>query len=579
MSPMTRIIFWWIEMALLLRLPKYNNYEQSVDRDRLVQLFPESLFATTLQFDPTLEVMEIRNPQVTPTTLNYLATVVSTGTLPPLPADIDPRILERYFLIRVFGVVSEQNYNFLIKGRGINLLDVVSLQQPNTYYQLLMDGFALNMPSLLAYLLDVVPPETNSVAEQKAFIGSILTQNLPLFRRLLPRIDPTSSYLTLDEYHYVTQMKQRRDEEQQFFRDLYDTFHNQALYYASGIGNAEMVSRLLEVPAIHTSQNNRYLSLQQAMKRSHSKVARLLIPTHWRYIPLYFNDIARMIAQSGDQELLTQLQLSIDDDRFQPETTNFDSIISLAQGYVMNADTKAVQQLLATPYPAGNNVRLAREILYVVAKYGNLELMRLILAYPEITIDWISNALAYATMNDDLDMVRLILSDPRTGPEQVATALQHAYVNENESMLRMLMQDPRIDYTRPVGGAVPTYFIGTGNKFRALRILLEDPRFDPSIQDNVAIKEASRYGYLETMRVLLEDKRVDPSAEDNKAVISAYDHGHLDAVRLLLTDPRVTTKLQQMRNDPRIMLRADQRALRLKYDRILQLVPPQLLPR
>ncbi len=42
------------------------------------------------------------------------------------------------------------------------------------------------------------------------------------------------------------------------------------------------------------------------------------------------------------------------------------------------------------------------------------------------------------------------------------------------------------------------------------------------------------------LKVLLSDPRVDPSANDNEALQLASENGHLDVVKVLLEDPRVS---------------------------------------
>jgi len=52
-------------------------------------------------------------------------------------------------------------------------------------------------------------------------------------------------------------------------------------------------------------------------------------------------------------------------------------------------------------------------------------------------------------------------------------------------------------------------------------MLLEDGRADPSAQNNKAIQEASNYNCVEVVKLLLANPRVDPSVYDNIAIKSA----------------------------------------------------------
>jgi hypothetical protein len=69
--------------------------------------------------------------------------------------------------------------------------------------------------------------------------------------------------------------------------------------------------------------------------------------------------------------------------------------------------------------------------------------------------------------------------------------------------------------------------------------LLQDPRVDPSAQNNFAIAIASMNGHLAVVERLLEDPRVDPSAKNNCAIRWAAYSNHLAIVERLLQDARV----------------------------------------
>ena len=76
-----------------------------------------------------------------------------------------------------------------------------------------------------------------------------------------------------------------------------------------------------------------------------------------------------------------------------------------------------------------------------------------------------------------------------------------------------------------------------------VRLLLSDKRVDPSVNNNYAIRWASRKGHPEVVRALLLDGRVDPSAYNNYAIQWASRNGHAEVVRLLFSDERVRKAL------------------------------------
>ena len=74
-----------------------------------------------------------------------------------------------------------------------------------------------------------------------------------------------------------------------------------------------------------------------------------------------------------------------------------------------------------------------------------------------------------------------------------------------------------------------------------LKLVNIDPAIDKRLNGRVesAILLALRYRNVEAVRLLLNDPRVDPSADDNYAIRCASENGHVEVVKLLLNDPRV----------------------------------------
>ena len=89
-----------------------------------------------------------------------------------------------------------------------------------------------------------------------------------------------------------------------------------------------------------------------------------------------------------------------------------------------------------------------------------------------------------------------------------------------------------LDYRRKDGGSF--CWALRNNKLLAVTSLLRDPRVDPSLDKNYAIRYASGFGYDEIVEILLKDDRVDPSAFCNSALRFASQNGHKKIVELLL---------------------------------------------
>ncbi|KAI8620367.1 ankyrin repeat-containing domain protein [Chytriomyces sp. MP71] len=75
-----------------------------------------------------------------------------------------------------------------------------------------------------------------------------------------------------------------------------------------------------------------------------------------------------------------------------------------------------------------------------------------------------------------------------------------------------------------------------------VQVLLRDPRSDPAVDDNYALKSAACEGHIALLSLLLNDPRVDPNAQDRCPLNRAAENGHAECVRVLLRDPRLVLK-------------------------------------
>jgi ankyrin repeat protein len=117
--------------------------------------------------------------------------------------------------------------------------------------------------------------------------------------------------------------------------------------------------------------------------------------------------------------------------------------------------------------------------------------------------------------------------------DALVRAAQNGHVDVVDCLLRHAMFDPSADDNYAVRLAARHGHIAVVER------LLQDKRVDPSAVDNLAILAAAANGHLAVVERLLQDKRVDPSADDNYAVGLAAACGHLAVVERLLQDDRV----------------------------------------
>lgn len=108
---------------------------------------------------------------------------------------------------------------------------------------------------------------------------------------------------------------------------------------------------------------------------------------------------------------------------------------------------------------------------------------------------------------------------------------------ETRIQFRLLLADPRVDPSSQDNAAI--ILASSKGHSEIVQLLLADDRVDPSARNNAAIKWTSFNGHTEIIRLLLADDRVDPSARNNAAIRWASSYGHTEIVQLLLADPRV----------------------------------------
>jgi hypothetical protein len=117
--------------------------------------------------------------------------------------------------------------------------------------------------------------------------------------------------------------------------------------------------------------------------------------------------------------------------------------------------------------------------------------------------------------------------------DALVRAAQNGHVDVVDCLLRHAMFDPSADDNRAVRWAAENGHIVV------IERLLQDKRVDPSAEDNYAIREAAFNGHLAVVERLLQDARVDPTAHENCAVRWAAEEGHIAVVERLLQDKRV----------------------------------------
>ena len=110
--------------------------------------------------------------------------------------------------------------------------------------------------------------------------------------------------------------------------------------------------------------------------------------------------------------------------------------------------------------------------------------------------------------------------------------LTYSIVRGGAETAKVLLKDPRVDNNLAIKWAT------RGGHVETAKTLLTIKHVDPSD----AIGWAALGGHVECVRLLLANKHVDPSARDNYAIKLAATWDHTDCVKALLTDKRVWFK-------------------------------------
>lgn len=128
----------------------------------------------------------------------------------------------------------------------------------------------------------------------------------------------------------------------------------------------------------------------------------------------------------------------------------------------------------------------------------------------------------------------------------VKTMMEHYWFNEeelNESflfacdsnttsahMVRLFLSNPRIDPNSVQAGDTCLVLATRENRLDIVRVLLDDARVDPTIDDYMAVEVASLRGHKAILRALVQDKRMDPVTCANIARLG----GHLQMAEALM---------------------------------------------
>ena len=196
-------------MSVIVRLLQYNNYEVLLDRNRLLELFPTSFLSTTLNLDPTAEVIDIPSRDVTPNMLNIVKIMIDTDNVALYDSKIPKEEYIRasnYLNIDILTAMVDPNYNLFVQSHPLmNLLHITD----DDFDEILPFSATSGGNQLVWYLFRTLPFNllyyisfSNSMLVVASYYGSI-----DVVRLLLRREGVNPGTATVNDYTYGRYIK------------------------------------------------------------------------------------------------------------------------------------------------------------------------------------------------------------------------------------------------------------------------------------------------------------------------------------------------------------------------------------
>ncbi len=183
---------------------------------------------------------------------------------------------------------------------------------------------------------------------------------------------------------------------------------------------------------------------------------------------------------------------------------------------------------------------------------GRLALVQEMLESGELRVDVDGNvhdALVLAAENDRVNVVDCLLRHAMFDPSADDNyAVRRAAIFGHLAVVDRLLLDERVDPSADDNYAIR--WAADGGHLAVVERLLQDVRVDPSADDNYAVRWAAQNGHLTVVERLLQDKRVFPSADGNYAIEFAAENGHVAVVDRLLEDDRVDAAVALQHSRP-----------------------------
>ena len=110
--------------------------------------------------------------------------------------------------------------------------------------------------------------------------------------------------------------------------------------------------------------------------------------------------------------------------------------------------------------------------------------------------------------------------------------------NDNIDVVKILLEHPKVNPNNLILTAVEK------GSVEMVKLLLSKENIDPSYNNNICLKQAVRYDFVDVLILLLRDRRIDPTnmGKDfppSHILWSAMDWGSKECLKRLIRDPRL----------------------------------------
>jgi len=217
-------------------------------------------------------------------------------------------------------------------------------------------------------------------------------------------------------------------------------------------------------------------------------------------------------------------------------------VMSLLERLVKNANDKYLLQWAAREgdpilirvilQEPGLDVNVAVE---EAVNAGKVESLNLLLKDPRWDWRQTPRILNVAVSNNDVEIIKLIVESKRFNPYY---GLKRAVLDGNTKLVKTFLKDLHVNPIDSVEGNMLLYIASEQGFIEIVNLLLQDPRVDPSADDNTALFEAVQANQSDVVKLLLSDRRVDPTVKDNFVLMEAAYQDFDEVMEILLKDGR-----------------------------------------